>query len=80
MSLSMQDVLAGRPQLPTMTNDMDALAVRIARNREIAGLHYPSDSDAGTLLAGEIHNLLNSLNAYSWYKNALGAAVAEWQP
>jgi hypothetical protein len=31
-----------------------ASAARIARNREIAGLHYPSDSEAGRLLAEQL--------------------------
>src|SRR5262249_44046104 len=32
---------------PALSYDLDQLAQRIARNREIAGLHYKSDSDAG---------------------------------
>jgi len=34
------------------------LADSIALNREIAGLHYPSDSEAGTELAAQIWPLL----------------------
>ena len=34
------------------------LAERIARNREVLGLHYPSDSRAGAKLAKESHRLL----------------------
>ena len=39
---------------------LDALADRIARNREIAGLHYGSDSRAGADLAGQILAILTS--------------------
>ena len=35
---------------------LERLARRIARNREIAGLHYPSDSVAGRHLANKIFN------------------------
>ncbi len=33
-------------------------ALRIARNREIAGFHYPSDTDAGRLAARQLVDLL----------------------
>ncbi len=39
------------------------LARRIARNREIAGLHYPSDSEAGKTLANESLDLLQAMMA-----------------
>lgn len=35
-------------------------AKRIAHNREIAGVHYPSDSEAGKILAEEFFELLRS--------------------
>lgn len=35
-------------------NNLQQLASRIARNREIAGFHYPSDSRGGSLLADKI--------------------------
>jgi membrane-associated phospholipid phosphatase len=45
-----------RPALPAgdiaaITETLAALARRVARNREIAGLHFPSDSQAGQKLA-----------------------------
>jgi hypothetical protein len=33
-------------------------ATRVARNRELAGVHYPSDSEAGVLLATRLYPLL----------------------
>jgi membrane-associated phospholipid phosphatase len=38
----------------TIGKSLGVLANRIARNRELAGLHYPSDSAAGVKLAGAI--------------------------
>src|SRR5262249_38577503 len=38
---------------------LTTLADRIARNREIAGLHYPSDTAAGVNLAFQIFAILN---------------------
>jgi len=47
----------------------------IAHNREIAGVHYKSDSEAGRILAREYHKLI-SLNQE--YNNLLNQARAEW--
>ena len=50
-------------------------ALRIARNREIGGLHYPSDTEAGRLLARQIaDSLLESKN----FQALLKAARPEW--
>ena len=38
-------------QIDNVTDDLWTLADRIARNREIAGLHYPSDTAAGKAIA-----------------------------
>jgi hypothetical protein len=78
-------VLANRPDLVAMQTDLQALADRIARNREIAGLHYPSDTQAGIDLAGKTHTLLGSLldplsPTPSFYQQSLSAAQAEWAP
>ena len=42
---------------------LDKLAERIARNREVLGMHYPTDSHAGRLLAGQVYALLAPVNA-----------------
>ena len=59
---------AWRPMLHT-------LAGRIARNREIAGLHYPSDSRAGFELAGKV---FDQLAKGPRFQAVLKAALQEW--
>jgi hypothetical protein len=51
-------VLPGGNTRTTLSDALDVLAHRIARNREIAGLHYKSDSDAGEELAKYALDLL----------------------
>jgi membrane-associated phospholipid phosphatase len=68
--------------------DLTALATRIGRNREIAGMHYASDSAAGVALAASIHTYFaaNSLatgtlplpNPPRTFGDAVLAAQAEW--
>jgi hypothetical protein len=55
----------------------DALARRIARNREIAGLHFASDSQAGEKLAASIHDELRTATA-PLFTQAFTEAAAEW--
>lgn len=50
-------------------------ALRIARNREVGGLHYPSDTEAGRLLARQI---ADSLLANVRFQKLLKSARAEW--
>lgn len=50
-------------------------ALRIARNREIAGLHYPSDTEAGRLLARQI---ADALLANPRFQTLLKSARSEW--
>jgi membrane-associated phospholipid phosphatase len=61
------------------------LADRIARNREIAGLHYPSDTAAGVDLASKLFAILtdesvmpHDPNKPSTFAAAMTAAQAEW--
>ena len=54
MALLMRRVLSGTvpaADLPDFVANLSALARRVARNREIAGVHYRSDSTAGDTLA-----------------------------
>jgi acid phosphatase (class A) len=50
-------------------------AYRIAKNREIAGLHYPSDSEAGRILAEQFMDFIQET---PWYKAARMEAQKEW--
>lgn len=50
-------------------------AFRIAHGREIAGVHYPSDSDAGRNLATQYFTLLKQT---SWYTTYFELAKKEW--
>jgi membrane-associated phospholipid phosphatase len=89
IALCMADVLINRNDMSPMNNNVSALADRITRNREIAGLHYPSDSDAGKDLASQIHRLLGQPlprlargkpnPAKTWYQLALDDARSEWE-
>lgn len=53
-----------------------ARADQIAHNREIAGLHYPSDSRAGTLLAEQV---FAALMTDARFTQLLAAAKEEWR-
>jgi hypothetical protein len=65
------------------------LADRIARNREIAGMHYRSDSVAGKTLATNTYNYFNANSLDTGldltaglprsFGDAVRAAQAEWQ-
>ncbi len=57
---------------------LGALARRIARNREIAGLHYASDTAAGQKLAQAIFNVLNDGAKMPRFAAALNKARNEW--
>lgn len=64
---------------------LDALAARIARNREIAGLHYASDSLAGKRLAQATFDILTNdtkmapaPGQQSMFRHAIDRARTEW--
>ena len=47
-----------------MAVQLFAMAARIAENREIAGVHFPDDSDAGEELASDIFPLLDAVPSF----------------
>lgn len=50
-------------------------AAQVAYHREVAGLHYPSDSAAGAALATQY---FEDLMAEDWWQELFRAAQAEW--
>jgi len=79
MVLCMNDVFNGLLQQATMIDDLWTLADCIARNREIAGLHYRSDTCAGMALSYWIHYVLTSAGQQTHYQQTVLAAAGEWQ-
>ena len=84
-ALCIEHVLKGAQSGTLTQSDLDAvssnlrtLAIRVGRNREIAGLHYPTDSDAGRKLAATIAPVLTGLDQNSWFGKAVAAANYEW--
>jgi len=51
------------------------MAQRIARNREVLGLHYPSDSEAGKIIATASFNLLKKCKTVT---DLMADAYQEW--
>jgi acid phosphatase (class A) len=60
---------------PDNADEYWGVAKEVARNREVAGVHYKSDSEAGRLLAEQYYSLLKET---AWYKTMLGNAKTEW--
>jgi membrane-associated phospholipid phosphatase len=85
-ALCMEHVLRGilpatppTDDLGAVSSNLRALALRVARNREIAGLHYPTDSVAGRTLAATIAPFLTRMGEDTWFGKAVTAAKAEWR-
>jgi membrane-associated phospholipid phosphatase len=62
---------------PELKGPATVLANRIARNREIAGVHYRSDSKAGAWIAAEIMQLLDKHKGS--LHHLMEAAEREWR-
>ena len=61
--------------VPAAQIPLDKLAARVAKNREVAGVHYPSDSEAGRLLS---EGCFTHLQACETFNEVLTAARTEW--
>ena len=59
--------------------DLNVLADEIARNREIAGLHYPADSAGGARIADLLDTVILTPGAVKMFDDAVTAAAGEWQ-
>ena len=79
MALCMNKVFSGLPQQSTMVDNLWTLADRIARNREIAGLHYPSDTAAGEAIARTVMAKLTTAASQTRFNQAVADAVGEWR-
>ena len=84
INLALQAVLADRikPDHDWLTetslvDEMNDIAERIAVNREVAGVHYKSDTEAGVTLAAGIWRLIGSNDNFA---QMIEAARAEWRP
>ena len=62
-----------------LNSDLTILADSIARNREIAGLHYPKDSEGGARLADLLDSMILTTGAVPLFDGAIAAAAGEWQ-
>jgi len=77
----LQGVLPGTlitDDLGAVSSNLRTLAIRVARNREIAGLHCPTDSAAGRRLADTIAPFLTGMGSTTWFGKAVAAAKNEW--
>jgi acid phosphatase (class A) len=61
--------------MPFAATSLAVLADRVAHNRELAGVHYPSDSLAGKQMAEVVHGMLPGCKIYS---DTLDVAKTEW--
>lgn len=61
---------------PAIKDVNKRLAFRISQNREVAGVHWPSDTEGGIKLA---HAGLPLLPAVPSFKPIFAAAKKEWQ-
>jgi len=84
INCALKEVLRDRidipsPSLPAITlrHDLDSITRRIAENREWAGVHYKSDTEAGKQLAESIWTLIAR---NSNFDRLIGEAKKEWHP
>ena len=66
--------------VPELSEAAGSLARRIAENREVAGLHFPSDTAAGQEYAGAIANILLDTRRCPEFVRLLAEVKQEWGP
>lgn len=79
ISFALEAALTPRAGQPSQTtNALEHLAHRVARNREIAGVHYPMDSACGAFVAQKCIDMLTTkLAASSLFMTLLSEAKKE---
>jgi len=75
IALSVGEIFKGDTKA-AMRAPLLALANRIGRNREVAGLHFPADTRASALLAPQIFELLKGCETFN---DVLAKAGIEWR-
>jgi membrane-associated phospholipid phosphatase len=80
MALCIGFMLDGDQHPGARTMNALVLARRIARNREIAGLHYPSDSEGGFRLALAMRDALAGMGERPLFARLVRDARREWSP
>jgi PAP2 superfamily len=68
-------------RLASMLSKVETLASEVAKNREIAGVHFPSDTTAGEVLANQlVGSFKASTTSTSWgtFNDLLEKAREEW--
>ena len=64
---------------PQWSRAVERFAGEVARNREVAGVHYPTDSKAGVALAKALAPILLDGRACPTFAKLLDDARAEWK-
>ena len=75
IAMSLAAIFDGTDLAASMASQLGALAARIGENREIAGLHWPSDTDASDTLAPLVFARMQQTEAF---RSALAKAREEW--
>jgi len=68
------------PVPPPESSPLMQMAQRIARNREVLGVHYPSDSLAGKILADASFQILMDCPTLQGPQGLIALAKKEWWP
>jgi membrane-associated phospholipid phosphatase len=74
MAFCLKEVI-GPANKPVVGPTIEALADRITKNRELAGVHYPMDGIAGKALAEAAFNLLMAMPGENGGKSKFAAAI-----
>jgi acid phosphatase (class A) len=62
-----------------MHGPLEALGKRIGRNREYAGVHYPSDTETSWKLADAVFEVLTNPTRVPEFTKLVELAKQEWQ-